>query len=172
MKEVDRIAADAIRARLGELAVEFERKYPNLLTAEDFVGQAAGGDVFQKRRDGVVERQAHVLHAFFHRRVVDVRVHVPHEARRHRDEARAAFAQTPRQQQQFSQRRRVVRVMLAILPLWTDVIASHQGRRVIARHDAWVFATEIKRIGQSAFQRCERLLLKLIHLILRYYLKQ
>ena len=61
--------------------------------------------------------------------VVHVGVHVPDEVGRHRDEAAAALAQPPRQQQQLAERLGVVDVVLVVVPLLVDVLRPDQRAR-------------------------------------------
>ena len=93
-----------------------------------------------KRRQGVVERRAHVAHALDHRGVVDVGVHVPDEVGRDRHEAAAALAQPAGQQQQLAERLGVVDVVVVVVPLPVDRVGPDQRRRVVAGDESRVFA--------------------------------
>ena len=95
--------------------------------------------VLEKRGDRSVERPPAVLHALVGAGVVAVGVIVPDEAGRDGDEPAACLAQPPCKQQQLAERRRVVHVILMIVPAAADQFRFGHRARVVTGHQPRVF---------------------------------
>ena len=133
------------------------RRAAHLSAADEqhLVIQAARFQVVEEGAHGVVERWGHVAHAFGHRGVVDVGVHVPDEVRRDGDEPGPAFDAAPRQQQQFAKGASVVRIELVVVPLLVDLRHLHQRLGIVRRQYLGVFLRQVEGIADAPEQQTE-----------------